>query len=181
VTVSDGAIPSRGPANAPITIVEFSDFHCPFCRRVAPTLRRVLEKYPTQVRLVYRDIPVDGLHPQARKAAEAARCANDQGKFWEFHDRIYAGPTDSSAATLKALAEQSGLDAPQFEQCVANDVHKAAVQADVEYAGSLGVTGTPTFFVNGRVMVGAQPYEAFVQLIEDELALAKGSPSIARR
>lgn len=171
--VSNGVLPVRGAADAPVTIVEFSDFHCPFCRRVEPTLRRLLEKYPTQIRLVYRDIPLDRAHPEARRAAEAARCANDQGKFWEFHDQIYAGPTDSSVETLRTFAQKATLDVARFEQCVQGSTFKAAVQSDVQYAGSLGVTATPTFFVNGRMMVGAQPYDAFVRIIEDELALGR--------
>jgi len=171
--VPPGVLPARGPATAPVTIVEFSDFHCPFCRRAQATLKQVLAKYPTGVRLVYRDIPLDRLHPEARKAAEAARCANDQGKFWEFHDQVYAGPTDASAATLKALAEQAGLDQARFDQCVAGGAHKSSVQADAEYGRSLGITGTPSFFINGRFLDGAQPLEVFARIIDDELDRAK--------
>ena len=94
---------SAARAAAPVTIVEFSDFHCPFCRQVQPVLLQMLQKYGHRVRLVYKDMPIDGLHPQARGVAEAARCAADQGRFWEFHDKVYANPPDGSAVTLQRL------------------------------------------------------------------------------
>ncbi|MCL4813674.1 MAG: thioredoxin domain-containing protein [Vicinamibacteraceae bacterium] len=165
---TEGAF-SRGPDNAKITIVEFSDFHCPFCRRVQPALTQVLERYPNDVRLVYKDFPLDSLHPQARDAAEAARCAGDQGKFWEYHDALYASGPDASPAALKAHAEKVGLDAAAFERCLASDTHAAAVQRDAEEAEALGATGTPAFFINGRFVSGALPLDAFVRIIEDEL------------
>ena len=168
-SVSSEGAAARGPANAPVTIVEFSDFHCPFCRRVQPTLRDVLARYPNQVRLVYRDLPLDSLHPQARRSARAARCAGDQGKFWEYHDALYEGPSDASDATLQAAAAKVGLDASTFSSCLASEKHAEAVERDVEEATRLGAQGTPAFFVNGRFLNGAQPLEAFVDIIEDEL------------
>ena len=168
--VVDGTLPARGSATAPVTIVEFSDFHCPFCKRVQPTLAKLLKDYPTQVRLVYRDNPLDRLHPEARKAAEAARCANDQQKYWEFHDRLYDGPADASPRTLQAAAQQVGLDVAAFERCVAGGTHASAVQADATEAARLGLTGTPSFFINGRPFKGAMAYETFVQVVEAELS-----------
>jgi protein-disulfide isomerase len=169
-TVSTEGAPFRGSEKAPVTIVEFSDFHCPFCKRVKPTLQQVLQRYPDQVRLVYRDLPLDSLHPTARKAAEAARCANDQGKFWPYHDKLYEGPPDASPARLQAVAQEVGLDMAAYDQCVASGRHEQAIQASVEEAERLGATGTPAFFINGRLLSGAQPLEAFARIIDEELA-----------
>jgi protein-disulfide isomerase len=174
VPVDGAAI--RGAADAPVTIVEFSDFHCPFCKRVQPTLAQLLERYPGKVRLAYRDYPIDGLHPQARKAAEAARCARDQGKFWEYHDLLFAGPPSATPEALERYAGQAGLDVAAFGACLSGGVHRAAVQRDVDEAGRLGISGTPGFFINGRPLTGAQPLEAFVRVIEEELA-ASGTPA----
>jgi protein-disulfide isomerase len=168
----DGA-PVKGPATAPVTLVEFTDFHCPFCKQVQPTLDQLLAKYDGKVKLVYRDFPIDQLHPQARKVHEAARCAHDQGKFWAFHDRLYATAPKASPQELKAYAQEVGLDAPAFEQCLASGKYRAAVQKDEDDGIRAGVTGTPAFFVNGRLLSGAQPLESFVRLIEEELARAQ--------
>jgi protein-disulfide isomerase len=153
-----------------VTLVEFSDFHCPFCKRARATLKQILKQYPGKVRHVFRDFPVDGLHPQARRAAEAARCARDQGKFWEYHDALFAGPPRATPDDLRRYAEQIALDVPAFERCVAAGTHRAAVQRDYEDGVRLGVAGTPAFFINGRLLSGAQPLEAFVRVIEAELA-----------
>ena len=165
----DGA-PVRGAENAPVTLVEFSDFHCPFCKRAQGTVKQILDKYPGKVRHAFRDFPVDGLHPQARQAAEAARCAKDQGKFWEYHDVLFAGPPSAAPADLRRYAEQTGLDVPKFEQCASAGTHRAAVQQDYEEGAKLGINGTPAFFINGRLVTGAQPLEAFVRVIEEELS-----------
>ncbi len=167
----DGA-PIRGDRNAPVTVVEFTDFHCPFCKRVQPTLVEVLDKYKGKVRLVFKDLPLDSLHPQARTVSEAAACANDQNKFWEFHDKIFEGGPDSSPEYLRKLATDSGLDVAAFTQCMESGKHRARVQSDVELGSSLGINGTPAFFINGRSLSGAQPLEAFVKIIEEELQLA---------
>jgi protein-disulfide isomerase len=165
----DGAV-IRGAADAPVTIVEFSDFHCPFCKQVQPTLVQLLARYPGKVKLVYRDFPIDGLHPQARRAAEAARCAWDQGKFWEYHDLLFAGPASATPEELERYAGQVGLDTGVFGRCLSEGVHRAAVQRDFDEGARLGVAGTPGFFINGRPLSGAQPLEAFVRVIEEELA-----------
>ena len=160
---------AKGPANAPIQIVEFSDFHCPFCKRVEPTIAQVLKKYDGKIRFVYKDFPLDSLHPQARAAAEAARCAGEQGKYWEFHDKVYAGEPDASAPTMQAYAKEVGLDAAAFETCRSSRKYQAQVQTDAAEGTKLGVNGTPGFFINGRFLSGAQPLEAFSNIIDEEL------------
>jgi protein-disulfide isomerase len=170
VTVNIEGAPSRGPENAPVTIVEFSDFHCPFCRRVQPTLEQLLAKYPGKIRLVYKDLPLDALHPQARVAAEAAQCAHEQGKFWPYHDKLYERGTDTSTATLTAVATDAGLDLTAFSQCLASGRQKATVQRSLDEGESFGATGTPTFFINGRMMSGALPLETFARVIDEELS-----------
>jgi protein-disulfide isomerase len=162
--------PVRGAATAPITIVEYSDFHCPFCRRVQPTLNTLLDKYKGQVRLVYKHLPLDGLHPQARRVSEASWCAAQQDRFWQFHDAVYAdASTDASDATLSRLASTAGLDAGRFTSCLANPEAKAAVQRDVTQGEALGLSSTPGFFINGREVRGAQPIDAFIAIIDEEL------------
>jgi protein-disulfide isomerase len=170
VAVSTDGAPARGGAKAPVTIVEFSDFHCPFCKRVLPTLKELEAKYGDKVKLVFRDYPLDQLHPGARKAHEAARCAGEQGKFWEFHDALFAGEADSGAQRLKTYAKQVGIDVAKFDQCVAGGKHKELVQKDVDEGARLGVTGTPAFFINGELVSGAQPLENFARIIDRELA-----------
>jgi protein-disulfide isomerase len=160
---------SRGPARAPIELVEFSDFHCPFCKRVEPTIEQVLTKYAGKIRFVFKDFPIDSLHPQARVAAEAARCAGEQGKYWQFHEKIYAGPADASAATMQAYANDVGLEAAKFDTCRSTRKYQAQVQADIAEGTKLGVNGTPGFFINGRFVSGAQPLEVFSKIIDEEL------------
>jgi protein-disulfide isomerase len=169
---SDG-FPTRGPAQAPVTIVEFSDFHCPYCRAVQPTLTQLLRKYPGKVRLVYRHLPLDGLHPQARHVAEASWCADQQQKFWAFHDQVYAAGPDASDAALARLAKASGLDMGEFESCLASGRAREPVQKDVEEGSGHGLTGTPGFFVNGRPLTGNQPLSAFTAIIDEELQAAQ--------
>jgi protein-disulfide isomerase len=168
----DGA-PVKGSATAPVTLVEFTDFQCPFCRQVQPTLDQLLAKYDGKVKLVYRDFPIDQLHPQARKAHEAARCANEQGKFWAYHDRLYANAPQAGPGELKTYAGEVGLNLPAFERCLSSMKYQAAVQKDEEEGIRAGVTGTPTFFVNGRLLSGAQPLDSFARLIDEELAGAR--------
>lgn len=166
--------PIRGTATAPVTIVEYSDFHCPFCRRVQPTLTALLEKYPGQVRLVYKHLPLDSLHPQARRVSEASFCAGKQEKFWGFHDAVYAdASSDASDATLARFASAAGLDTAAFTACLASPETRAAIQRDVAQGEALGLNSTPGFFVNGREVRGAQPIEAFVALIDEELRGAR--------
>ena len=175
VEVSTEGAPIRGAAGAPVTVVEFSDFECPFCKQTHPTLKQLLERYPDKVRLAYRDFPLDSIHPQARRAAEAARCAQDQGKFWEYHDALFTQSPQLALEDLRRYAGQVGIDVTKFDSCLAAGTHKAAVQRDLDEGNRLGITGTPAFFVNGRTLTGAQPLEAFTRLIDQELASATAS------
>jgi protein-disulfide isomerase len=164
----DGAF-VKGPQDAPVTIVEFSDFHCPFCRGAVATVKEVLRQFPVQVKWVFRDFPLPSLHPQAFKAAEAARCAGEQGKFWEYHDILFDSQDQTTTADFKRFAEQLKLDGARFAGCLDSGKYRAAVEADMKDGTQLGVTGTPTFFINGRMLVGAQPLEQFRKVIEREL------------
>ncbi len=160
---------ARGLREAPVTIVEFSDFQCPYCRSVVATLKDVAARYPDRVRWVFRDFPLENLHPEAPLAHEAARCAGDQGKFWPYHDVLFA-ETNLTPDALKRYAAQVGLEASAFAQCMDSRRHRAAVAADVAAGAQLGVTGTPTFFINGRPLVGNLPLAEFQRVIERELA-----------
>jgi protein-disulfide isomerase len=164
--------PIRGQVDAPITIVEFSDFHCPFCRSVQPTLTELLARYPGKVRLAYKHLPLDSLHPQARRASEASWCAGQQGKFWEYHDALYRdGGSDASDAAMSKVAEGIGLDVGSFATCLAGPEAARNVARDASQGEALGLTGTPGFYINGRELTGAQPLEAFVRIIDEELAV----------
>jgi protein-disulfide isomerase len=181
VGVSSDKAPVRGKTDAAVTLVEFSDFHCPFCKLVQPTLNQVFEKYPEQVKLYYRHLPLDSLHPQAFRAAEAARCAQDQGKFWEYHDVLFAQAPKAAEIDLKHYAEQVGLDSEQFAGCLFQSVYYEAVRRDFDEASRLGIEGTPAFFINGRFLSGAQPLEKFVQIIDEELAIAAAGSKVSVR
>jgi protein-disulfide isomerase len=165
-----------GDENAPVVIVEFSDFQCPFCERWATeTLPQLTQTYidTGKVRLVYRDFPLSSIHPEAQNAAESAECARDQGKFWEYHDTLFENRMDWSGvgdAKFKQYAADLGLDTSQFNDCLDSDKYKNEVLDDLNAGGSVGVSGTPTFFINGKKLVGAQPFENFVTVIEEELA-----------
>lgn len=165
---AEGAF-AHGPKDTPVTIIEFSDFQCPFCSRVVGTLKEVVRLYPKQVRLAFRDFPIASLHPKAAKAHEAARCAGEQGKFWEYHDRLFESQSQTTVADFKRFAEQLKLDANNFATCLDSGRHAAAVASDVQEGTRLGITGTPAFFINGRLLVGAQPLETFQRIIEREL------------
>ena len=160
---------SKGAANAPVTIVEFSDYECPYCSRAEEVVNRVMKDYDGKVRLVYRDFPLP-IHPQAQKAAEAANCAADQGKYWEMHEKLFANQQALGADALKGYAKDLKLDDAKFAKCLESG-EKAKVVDESRKAGEkLGVTGTPAFFINGLQLTGAQPYEEFKTLIDGELA-----------
>jgi protein-disulfide isomerase len=169
VEVSIKDAPFRGPVDAPVTIVEFSDFECPFCKRAHATLMQLFSKYPGKVKLAYRDFPLDSIHHQAQRAAEAARCAQDQGKFWEYYDLLFAKSPKLAPDDLKRYAAEVAIDGKKFEECLTAGVHKNMIQEDVNEGKRLGITGTPAFFINGRPLTGAQPLEAFTRVIDDEL------------
>jgi len=160
----------RGPADARVVIVEFSDFQCPFCKRVLVTVKQLIELYPGQVKWVFRDFPIERLHPTAPKVHEAARCAGAQGKFWEYHDVLFERAPRYAPEALEQYARELALDGPAFVRCLDGGAHRDAVARDIEEGKRLGVTATPTFFINGRKLVGAKPLAEFRQLIESELA-----------
>lgn len=169
VSVDDD--PAFGPEDAPVTIVEFSDFECPFCARFrSETFDALAEQYDGQIRFVYRDFPLSSIHPDAQKAAEAAECADDQGMFWEMHDVIFANQSNMGVAALSGFAEDLELDMSDFDECLNNGKYADEVLADLQEGQTYGVTGTPTFFINGVRLVGAQPLSAFQAIIDQELA-----------
>jgi len=165
--------PSKGPANAVVTIIEFSDFQCPFCARALPVIEEVMARYPDDVRLVYRHMPLDRIHDRARVAAEASLCAHDQDQFWAYHDLIFANPKALADEDLKRFAEELNLDVAAWEQCLVEGKFAAEIDADIEAAHSIGITGTPVFIINGVMLSGAKPVEDFVSVIESELAPPK--------
>jgi len=165
--------PALGNANAPVTLVEFSDFQCPFCARVMPTLKRVRETYGDRVRIVWKDFPLTSIHPQAFKAAEAGQCAQEQGKFWDLHDRLFANQQALQPDSLKKHAADSGLDVAKFNACLDTAKYGDRVQEQMGIGTRLGVSSTPAVFVNGRLVNGAQPYDVFTTIIDEELERAK--------
>ncbi|HSV04962.1 MAG TPA: thioredoxin domain-containing protein [Candidatus Binatus sp.] len=173
VDVATAGRPERGPKNASVTIIEFSDYQCPFCKRAEDVVEQVMKTYDGKVRLVYRDYPLP-FHPNARPASEAAACANAQGKFWEYHSKLFHGD-GIEADKLKTYADQVGLDRKKFDECVDKKPFSAEIDKDVKDGEKAGVNGTPAFFINGRMLSGAQPYEKFKEIIDDELANAKKS------
>lgn len=166
--------PVRGPGAAPVTIVEWSDFECPYCKSVLPTLERVLEEYPEQVRLVFRHFPLHAIHPNAQAAAEAGVCAQDLGAFWELHDLMFDEQDTLTADDLKDKAERAGLDAEAFAACLEEGATADRVEADRRAGVLAGVNGTPALYVNGRPLAGAVAYEQLAEVVEDELERVGG-------
>jgi len=167
--------PAHGSAGAPVTIVEFGDFECPFCRQAFPIVRQLLAESGDQVYLIYRDFPLRDIHPHAQKAAEAAECAADQGKFWAYHDRLFQNQEALTVSDLKRYARQVGLDANVFDQCLDSGRQAAEVEEDFQAGLAAGVQGTPTFFVNGQRIAGVLPLEVWRQII-NELVKTPSSP-----
>ncbi len=166
--------PAWGPEDAPVVIIEFSDYQCPYCRRFwSSTYQRLREVYGDKVRFVYRDFPLAQIHPDALGAAIAANCAGEQGQYWAFHDRLFEQASGLGLDAYLAYAKALGLDLDAFRACLDDPQQRAEVLADQADGARLGVSGTPTFFINGIPLVGAQPFEAFQQIIEQEL---NGSP-----
>lgn len=169
-TVATTAVdPVRGVASAPVTIIEFSDYQCPFCARVNPTLEQVRKTYGDKVKIVFKDFPLPN-HPQAPKAAEAAHCAGEQGKYWELHDHMFANQRALNVPELKQYAATLGMDATKFNQCLDSGKHAGLVAAGTAQGEKMGVNSTPTLYINGRALIGAQPFEAFKQIIDEELS-----------
>lgn len=162
--------PAQGPENAAITIIEFSDYECPFCKRWHDeVLPQILKNYPDKVRFVYRDFPLSSIHSNATSAAEAANCANDQDAYWAFQGKLFSDGGLGIEAYQK-YADELKLNTTEFNKCLSERKYRDEVKADFDYAANLGVSSTPTFFLNGIPIVGAQPYEVFQQVIEKELA-----------
>jgi protein-disulfide isomerase len=164
--------PAQGAPDAPITIVEFSDFECPFCRRTQPVIDQIEANYGDQVQMVYRQFPLNDIHPRAQKAAEASLCAEDQGQFWPMHDALFAEPIELEVASLKFKASDLGLDTEAFNACLDSGQYASEVAADLRDGMAAGVTGTPTIYINGRPVGGAQEYAVYAAIIDEELELA---------
>ena len=163
--------PILGPEDAPITIVEFSDYECPYCRNWhQEVLPQLIEEYPDQVRIVFRDFPLTSIHSNAVPAAIAANCAAEQDGYWEFNELLFNSEKGLSSDAYQQYAEEIGLDTDSFNECLESNSYEDEVLADFEYASQFGVRSTPTFFINGIALVGAQPFEVFKQVIDQELA-----------
>jgi len=182
VDVSADDDPSLGNKNAKVTIIEFSDYQCPFCRTFwKESFSQLKKEYidTGKVKFVYRDYPLS-FHPMAEPSAQAGECADDQGQYWEFHDKLFGeedkkgqGTVTYTVQDLKLWASQIGLDQAKFNQCLDSNKHKAEVQKDFDDGNSAGVSGTPSLFINGRLVVGAQPYASFKAIIDEELKKTK--------
>ena len=168
----------RGDLKAPVTIVEFADYQCPYCKQVEATLDAVLKKYSGQVNLAFRDFPLTSIHTYAEKASEAARCAGQQGKFWQFHDALFAFQTKLDEPSLHSIAQNLALDVNSFRACLASGEYKTQILRDQDDGRKAGVASTPGFFVNGIFLSGAQPQAAFEKTIEDQLRAAKNQPVV---
>jgi len=162
-----------GDPSAPVTIIEFADFQCPFCRKADATLKDLMKEYQGRVRLAYRDFPLTQIHPQAERAAEAARCGGEQGQFWHFHDLLFASPGRLSDADFEQHARTLGLDMTRFEACLREGKFRSQVDLDLKEGTQAGVDSTPGFFINGSFLSGAQPIATFEQIIDAELASVK--------
>jgi len=163
--------PFLGSEDALITIVEFSDYECPYCRQWhSEVYSQLIDTYGDQIRFVYRDFPLESIHANAKPAAEAANCANEQGVFWDYHDKLFSMELGLSPEAYQEYASQLGMDEEAFQECIASRRYQQEVQSDFDFAANLGVRSTPTFFINGIAVVGAQPFEIFQQVIEKELA-----------
>src|SRR5262249_40244335 len=167
--VASAGHPQLGPDNAPVTVVEFADFQCPFCGKAEPAVRQIREKYGDKIKLVYMDFPLP-MHNNALDAAKAARCANEQGKFWPYHDQLFANQTKLSPVDLKGYAKNLQLDTTKFDACFDQAKYEAEVRKDMAEGQKLGVDGTPSFYIDGRPLIGAQPESAFASIIDEALA-----------
>ena len=169
VVVDSSGHPTLGSKDAPITIVEFTDFQCPFCKATQATLKGLRTKYGDKIRVVHMDYPLP-FHNHALDAAKAARCANDQDKFWQFHDSLFENQGKLAPADLKATAKTLGMNTTKFDACFDSAKYDSQIKADQAAGEKIGVDGTPAFFIDGRPLTGAQPAPKFEELIDDELA-----------
>ncbi len=163
--------PSRGPTDAAVTIIEFSDYECPYCQRFhQQVVSQIWEEYEGQIRYVFKDFPLTNVHPNSLPAASAALCANEQDAFWEYHEMLFSMKEGLSDEAYLTYAEDLGLDLDAFSQCVEENRYEEDVLSDLQMAAELGVNSTPTFLINGLPVIGAQPFEVFSQVIDQELA-----------
>jgi len=169
---TEGA-PVEGPKSAAVTIVEFSDFQCPFCARVDPTVKQLQDVYKDNVQIVWKHYPLTSIHRNAMAAALAAEAAHSQGKFWQFHDKLFASQSNLSPDQMTQYAKELGLDTAKFEADLTSPEIRKHVTDDMSEANRLGVTGTPVFFVNGHFLSGAQPLAGFAKVINSELQRLK--------
>jgi protein-disulfide isomerase len=169
VVVDSTGHPALGAKDAPVTIVEFTDFQCPFCKASEGTIKQLQQKYGDKIRLVHMDFPLP-FHSHAMDAAKAARCANEQGKFWQYHDALFANQSKLAPADLKATAKTLGMNSTKFDTCFDSPKYDGQIKADQATGERVGVDGTPAFFIDGRPLTGAQPIPKFEDLINDELA-----------
>ena len=169
--------PSVGPSGAPITIIEFSDFQCPYCQKSVGALKELRRLYGDRIRIVYRDYPGPN-HPQANPAAEAAQCAGDQGKFWEYHDALF--DHQGTGWDYEALARDLGLQTGEFSACLNTGRYREEVIKDLQDGLTLGIASTPTFFINGRPLVGARPMADFTAIIDRLLQKAEQNSGALR-
>jgi protein-disulfide isomerase len=167
-----GKAPARGPRNAPITMVVFSDFQCPFCSKVEPTIERLEKEYPGKIRVVWKDFPLN-FHQNAKPAAIAARVAGESGKFWQMHKKLFENQSALDRPSLERYAGELGLDVGKLKAALDSNKYGADIDADMAAGSKLGVSGTPATFVNGRKIGGAYPYETFKKIVDQELAKAK--------
>lgn len=170
VAVDGGGGPRLGPADAPVQIVEFSDFQCPYCAKASAVMKDVVATYGDRINLTYRHLPLEELHPQARPAAQAAACAAEQGRFWEFHDALFADRERWANGSFDLVADSAHVGRAELEGCLEAGRGRGAVDADIAAARLVGASGTPAFFINGIPLGGAQPFEAFAEIIDEELA-----------
>ncbi|MFH1839533.1 MAG: DsbA family protein [Nanoarchaeota archaeon] len=159
----------KGNENAPITIVEYSDFQCPYCARFHSTMNQIMSEYPNDVKWVYKHFPLDSIHPIARKAAEASECAADQDSFWEYADELYSRQSILKESELTIIAEDIGLNIEEFDECLSSNKYSSKVSADRQDGSQNGITGTPGSFLNGRSLGGAMPYEELKKIIDSLL------------
>jgi len=171
-TVATAGYPSKGPANAAVTIVEFSDFECPYCGGFYPTLKEIEKNYKDKIRIVYRQFPLTSIHPHALKAAEASMCANDQGQFWQMHDAMFTDQSKLEVSDLKEKAAKLSLNTGTFNTCLDSNKYAASIKNEILEGAKVGVNGTPSLFINGRFLSGDQPYDDIAKIIDDELSRA---------